>query len=226
MLQPFDVAIFSAVSKSFRDVGKCDEYWVSAGISFIMARDVTGCKFHDPSAAGMKLSRVRSSFVDRCYSHPGYRAYCWFRERTFNLVAVDERLDSHISRDFVSCVWRNWVFNPLRANQWTSERRVQVWMQYLERKCKVWFPLPKTYIVGFYDRFPCDPFLLQTPDFNLQVLLSNPKFTCSLREKHSMDLKKQLHQLEREKRVLEESLIQNRCLIGIIQTVLRENGVS
>ena len=65
MLQPFNEAIFSAVSKSFRDVGKCDIYWISAGISFIMARDVTGCKFHDPSAAGMKLSHVMISFVDR-----------------------------------------------------------------------------------------------------------------------------------------------------------------
>ena len=87
------------------------------------------------------------------------------------------------------------------------------------------FRLPKTYIVGFYDRFPCDPFLLQTPDFNLQVLLSNPKFACSLREKHLVDLKMQLRQLERDQRVIEESLIEKRCQIEIIQTVLRENGV-
>ena len=209
MLQPSHVAVFSAVSKSFREVGKRAEYWISAGLSFIQGQ----CD------AGTKLSKVMTSFVDRGYSHPAYRAYCWYRETAYNRVNRYTRLKSNTSVDKVSCVWRNWVFDPLRANQWTTERRVQVWMLYLDHNCKVWFPLPKFYIEGFYNRKPTDPFLLQRPPYEVQILLLNPKLVRVLREESSQDLDRRLRELDRAEREIRERLVENLLQVQIIETV-------
>ena len=160
-----------------------------------------------------------TSFVDRGYSHPAYRAYCWYRETAYNRVNRYTRLKSNTSVDKVSCVWRNWVFDPLRANQWTTERRVQVWMLYLDHNCKVWFPLPKSYIEGFYDRNPTDPFLLQRPPHDVQLLLLNPKLVRVLREESSQDLDRRLRELDRAEREIRERLVENLLQVQIIETV-------
>jgi hypothetical protein len=219
MLQPSSVAVFSSVSKSCREIGKRAEYWIFAGISFIQGKCDAGTKFH----------KVMTSFVGRGYSHPAYRAYCWFRETAYNRVdssnLLSMRLESNESVDKVSCVWRNWVFDPLRANKWTTERRVQVWMAYLDHNCKIWFPLPKNYTLGFYDRFPTDPFLLQRPPHEEQLLLSSPKMVRVLREESSSDLDERLRQLKRTETEMREKLEENSLEVQIIEAVRRAQSI-
>jgi hypothetical protein len=213
MLEPSGMAVFSSVSKHFCDVCKRDEYWVSAAIS------VFSSLYHGDSSN--EISKIVASFVDRDYSHPGYRAYCWIRERTYNTVLIDQLLDSETSLVNVSCVWRKWVFEPLRSHRWTTERRIQVWMQYLENKCTVWLPLPKFYTPGFYDRHPLDPFLLQWPIGDLQLLLGNPELTRVLRGESALELNLRLWKLQQEQRVLQQSLASIRSQIELIETVRR-----
>ena len=146
-LQPDEVAIFSAVAKAMIVRAKHDRYWMSVAACGANGRN-------DP-----KLQKIFQSFVSRGYSHPWYRVFCWTK-CSYSDAQPDVRLQSNESISTVSCVWRHWVFVPARANGWTTERRLQVWVHYLENNYKLWYPLQKTYIVGFYDRTPRNPFLL------------------------------------------------------------------
>jgi hypothetical protein len=143
LLQPNEVAIFSSVAKALGLRAKNDAYWMSAACFGECTQN----------------TKIFHSFVSRGYSHPGYRMFCW-KNCSYSDVKPDVRLESNESIDQVSCVWRHWVFVPARANGWTTERRVQVWNHYLDNNYRVWYPLQKTYILGFYDRTPRNPFLL------------------------------------------------------------------
>jgi hypothetical protein len=98
-------------------------------------------------------------------------------------------------------------------------------MAYLDHNCKIWFPLPKTYILGFYDRFPTDPFLLQRPPHEVQLLLSSPKTVRVLREESSSDLDKRLRQLKRTEREMKEKLEENSLEVQIIEAVRRAQSI-
>ena len=144
-LQPDEVAIFSSVAKALGLRAKRNDYWMSVA-----------CNADGSNEEDLKIFH---SFVSRGYSHPGYRVFCW-KNCSYSDVKPDVRLESNESIGQVSCVWRRWVFDPARANGWTTERRVQVWSHYLENNYRVWYPLQKTYISGFYNRTPRNPFLL------------------------------------------------------------------